>query len=87
MRVKRTKLEKRRIKNAETLKDLREASGLSQRDVANKLKLTSAQSLSNWERGVACVPAAYISKLSRLYKSDPMLIKQVVINWRVAGLG
>lgn len=41
---------------SEYLKAKREAKGLTQRELAEKLGYTSAQFISNWERDVATIP-------------------------------
>lgn len=50
------------------LKSKRENASLSQGDVAKKLKYTSPQFISNWERGVSSPPIKVLKQLSQLYK-------------------
>ena len=50
------------------LKSKRENASLSQGDVAKKLKYTSPQFISNWERGVSSPPIKVLKLLSDLYK-------------------
>ncbi len=50
------------------LKTKREKASLSQGDVAKKLKYTSPQFISNWEREVSSPPIKVIKQLSSLYK-------------------
>ena len=58
------------------LKDSRVGAGLSQKDVANRLKYSSAQFVSNWERGVSSPPLRAVRKLASLYKvSEDQLYK------------
>ena len=52
----------------EYLKSKRENASLSQGDVAKKLKYTSPQFISNWERGVSSPPIKTLKLLSELYK-------------------
>ncbi len=52
----------------EFLKSKRENASLSQGDVAKKLKYTSPQFISNWERGVSSPPIKVLKQLSDLYK-------------------
>jgi transcriptional regulator with XRE-family HTH domain len=54
----------------EFLKSKRESAGLSQGDVAKKLKYGSPQFISNWERGVAKPPVKTLGKIISLYKID-----------------
>lgn len=49
------------------LKDKRVAANLSQADVARKLGYSTAQFISNWERGVSQPPVSAIKKLSSMY--------------------
>ena len=50
------------------LKSKRENASLSQGDVAKKLKYTSPQFISNWERGISSPPIKTLRLLSELYK-------------------
>lgn len=52
----------------EFLKEKRESAGMSQGDVAKKLKYTSPQFISNWERGVSCPPIKVLRALAEMYK-------------------
>lgn len=47
---------------------LRKDIGLTQWQVAKKLGYESPQFVSNWERGVAELPACQFRKISKLYK-------------------
>lgn len=53
---------------AEFLKIARNRASLSQRDVAIRLKYSSAQFVSNWERGVSSPPLRAIRRLATLYQ-------------------
>jgi transcriptional regulator with XRE-family HTH domain len=58
------------------IKDLRIKAGLTQSDVAKKLKYTNSQFVSNWERGL-CLPAiSTISELSAMFGVS----KKVIFN-------
>ncbi len=48
------------------LKEIREAAGLQQADVAKKLRVT-IPAVSNWERGLNGIASKYIKTLARLY--------------------
>lgn len=64
---------------AEFLKTKRLASGLSQRDVADRLHYSTPQFISNWERGVSQPPIAAIKKLGVMYGiSSEDLFNQVL---------
>ncbi|MBK9322215.1 MAG: helix-turn-helix transcriptional regulator [Bdellovibrionaceae bacterium] len=53
---------------SEFLKEKRTLSGLSQKDVAEKLGYSSAQFISNWERGHSSPPIHTLRKLAELYE-------------------
>lgn len=59
------------------LRDSREASGLSQTEVAEKLGLSTGQFVSNWERGVSMPPMEYLPKIVKLYKISKAELVQV----------
>jgi transcriptional regulator with XRE-family HTH domain len=52
------------------LKRLRLANNLTQIDVANHLKYSSQQMISNWERGQALAPDNALGKLAILFKAN-----------------
>lgn len=52
---------------ASYLKQKRMGAGLSQGEVAEKLGYTTAQFVSNWERGIAKPPLVALAKLTKLY--------------------
>lgn len=56
---------------ADFLREKRIESGYSQMDIAKKLGYTSAQFVSNWERGLSSPPIHTLKKLSELYKIQP----------------
>src|SRR5438132_1707241 len=49
------------------LKEKRVMAGLTQWDVASALKYTTAQFVSNWERGVSLPPLETLPKLAELF--------------------
>ncbi|MEN0059427.1 MAG: helix-turn-helix transcriptional regulator [Bdellovibrio sp.] len=53
---------------AKFLKTKREASGLSQKQVAEALGYSTPQFISNWERGLSAPPMKIIKKLADLYR-------------------
>jgi len=71
------------MKLAKFLKDSRVNAGLTQGKVAEVLEYTTAQFISNWERGVSHPPIDILKKLARLYNvSDEELysiIEEVTI--------
>jgi len=64
---------------AEFLKEKRVYSGLSQMDVAKKLGYTSAQFVSNWERGLSSPPIHTLRKLSELYQIPPDVLFDITL--------
>jgi transcriptional regulator with XRE-family HTH domain len=58
---------------------LRKKADLTQIDVAGQLGYSSAQFVSNWERGVSSPPLAAIKKLSKLYSVDPGIFLDLLI--------
>ena len=62
----------------ELLKKGRSASGLSQKDVADKLGYSSSQFISNWERNISMPPANTLKKLSGLYDLPTDLLLNAV---------
>jgi len=69
---------------AKFLKDGREAVGLSQIEVSQKMGYTSPQFVSNWERGLAKPPLSALSKLIKLYgvNSEEILDRYVLTTKR-----
>lgn len=53
---------------ADFLKNSREKSGLTQAEVAKTLGYSTAQFVSNWERGLSYPPLKALRTLSKLYK-------------------
>jgi len=49
------------------LRDKRAKAGLTQWDVAHHLKYSTAQFISNWERGVSLPPLEVLPKLTALF--------------------
>jgi len=49
------------------MRGFRQESGLTQSGLARRLGLTSAQFVSNIERGIALLPATFVPKVSRMY--------------------
>lgn len=49
------------------LKEKRERAGLSQKTVSNKLGYSTAQFVSNWERGISHPPVTALKKIAHLY--------------------
>lgn len=61
------------------LKEKRVTSGLSQNSVADKLGYTSAQFISNWERGLCSPPMDILNKLIKLYKLDAKTLMKCML--------
>ena len=58
---------KAKIKFVQFLKKARQASGVSQLEVAEKLGYRSSQFVSNWERGRGMPPVQVLQTLAALY--------------------
>lgn len=69
---------------AKFLKEKRVQSGLSQKDVAEKLGYSTSQFISNWERGISHPPMNTLRSLSELYKINPEDMFQVLLKATVA---
>jgi transcriptional regulator with XRE-family HTH domain len=63
----------------EKLKDLREREGLSQADMAYKLRLKTPQSISNIERGVAPLPRVLLPKVCKLLNANPRELVDLLV--------
>lgn len=64
---------------AQFLKDKRVASGMSQKEVADKLGYSTPQFISNWERGVSSPPINALKQLGVMYKVKPDELFEVVL--------
>ena len=53
--------------------------GLSQDDVANTLGYSSAQFVSNWERGVSPPPLKNLHKIVKIYNIDSEEVIQLLL--------
>jgi transcriptional regulator with XRE-family HTH domain len=63
----------------EFLKGAREMAGISQSELAEKLGLKSAQSISNIERGVAPLPQSQIKDVARILELDAADIVEIIV--------
>jgi transcriptional regulator with XRE-family HTH domain len=61
------------------LKQARESSGLTQRQVATKLGYSSPQYVSNWERGRVSPPLAKLAKVVDIVNASPTKIQDLLI--------
>ncbi|MCB0404324.1 MAG: helix-turn-helix domain-containing protein [Bdellovibrionales bacterium] len=71
----------RRKELGQYLREKRMQAGLTQLTVARSVKLTSAQSISNIERGMAPVPTFVLRKMIQLYQ-----ISEAEIMWKLMDL-
>jgi transcriptional regulator with XRE-family HTH domain len=53
------------------IKSYREEANLAQKDIAQKLGYSNAQFISNWERGLSCVPDKTVKKLCAVLGMPP----------------
>ena len=56
----------------EALQDARERAGLTQREISLELGYSSAQFISNFERGISAPPTKKLKVLVRRYRLDQM---------------
>lgn len=66
----------------EFLKTSREDAGLTQLALARELGYTSAQFISNWERGIAMPPMNMMPELSRLLHIPPKKMLEVIYRYQ-----
>jgi transcriptional regulator with XRE-family HTH domain len=64
---------------AKYLKKARLDASLTQNEVAAKLGFSSAQYVSNWERGLAAPPLENLAKLIELYGLDPNRLTKEIL--------
>lgn len=65
------------------LKNARQAKGLSQADVAERLGLNSPQSVSDWERNYGSgVPIPTLKKLIKIYALDPQEVFDALLDYQ-----
>lgn len=69
-----------------SLKRLRTKAGLSQKDAARVLGYTTAQFLSNWERGISEPPIKTIPKLAKLYNTDARFLFECIRDAKIADM-
>ncbi|HEX7676451.1 MAG TPA: helix-turn-helix transcriptional regulator [Bdellovibrio sp.] len=61
------------------LKEKRVLAGLSQKQVSDALGYSTAQFISNWERGLATPPIPVIKRLASLYKVEVQEITDLLL--------
>lgn len=61
------------------LREKRLSADLSQMDVAKKLGYTSAQFVSNWERGLSNPPISTLRRLSEIYRIPPDDLFEIIL--------
>lgn len=66
----------------EFLKTMRQKSGLTQQDLATKLSYSTAQFISNWERGISLPPLEVLPKLSNLCKIPPRTLVEALFRYQ-----
>lgn len=64
----------------------RTAAGLTQKEVADALKYSTSQFISNWERGVSLPPVSAFRTLATLYKLKPDRLVSEVFECRFSEL-
>lgn len=67
---------------SEHLLKARESKGMTQKDLAKKLGIVSAQLISNWERGLCTPPIKKLSKLSSILSIEFDPTFELVMKWK-----
>jgi len=57
----------------------RNAVGLTQKKIADKLGYSSAQFISNFERGIAAPPIKKLKPLIKMVKAEPAKVRDLII--------
>lgn len=65
---------------SEYLRKKRVAAGLTQSHVAKSLGYSTAQFVSNWERGLSLPPVAKLGRIVDLYKLDSHELVQLIVD-------
>lgn len=68
------------------LKSMRQKSGFTQQDLAYKLSYSTAQFVSNWERGVSLPPLEILPRLSNLCKIPPRSLVEALFRYQEEAL-
>lgn len=68
------------------LKENRMKAGFTQADVAEKLGYSTAQFISNWERGVSSPPVKILKQLARFYSVNSQELYDVVLESSIEDL-
>lgn len=67
----------------EFLQTKRKAAGFSQWEVSEKLGYSTAQFVSNWERGISSPPINVLKKIAYLYNASAEELFEVVLNAKI----
>lgn len=70
----------RREKLGKFLKAQRKAAGVTQRQIAEALGYSSAQFISNWERGISQPPLESLEQLAKLIKVDARKLLRMAVH-------
>lgn len=79
MSKKKFKIERNYTSVGEFLREKRIAAGFTQRDVSLALGYSSAQFISNFERGIAVPPLNKLKTIVRMFKIDSSEIVELII--------
>jgi transcriptional regulator with XRE-family HTH domain len=64
------------------LKTAREKAALTQAQVAKSLSYSSAQFVSNWERGIALPPLNQLPRLAEIYRIPPKAFLEILHDYQ-----
>lgn len=68
-----------RTKLGKLLKDARQKAGFTQRDISDRLGYSSAQFISNIERGISVVPLDLLPRLIKIYKVSVRSVEEILM--------
>lgn len=74
------KIPRHYVRTGETLQYLRTLSDLTQKQVADRLGYSSAQFISNFERGIAVPPLKKLKVLVRMYGADRDQLVELILD-------
>ncbi len=66
----------------EFLKSIRTKAGLTQQELAKKLSYSTAQFISNWERGISLPPTEVLPKIIQLCNTQPRKLADVLFGFQ-----
>lgn len=68
------------------LRQKREEAGLSQGDVSRKLKYSTPQFVSNWERGLSSPPLKVLKQVAEMYRVPSDQLFEMILEYSICHL-